>query len=226
MYPFIKRVFDFLFALLGVLILSPVLLPVILILLVTGEREVMYLQARVGYRNKPFMIWKFATMLKNSAQIGTGEITVRNDPRVTKVGKFLRRTKINELPQLFNVLKGDMSFVGARPLMQKSFDHYPAEVQAVVYQSPPGITGIGSVIFRDEEKIISQASDLQAAYRAVFAYKGQVEQWYQLHKSFYTDFMLLFLTAWYIIFSQSRLVYRVFPGIPAPPASLMTPAGI
>ncbi len=214
MYLFIKRVFDLLFSIIGLLILSPLLVPVILILLVTGEREVFYFQDRIGYRNRVFSIWKFATMLKNSPSIGTGEITLRNDPRVTRMGTFLRKTKINELPQLFNVFRGDMSLVGARPLMQKSFDHYPPEVQDVVYRTPPGITGIGSVIFRDEEKLISESSDIQATYRQIFAYKGVLETWYQQRIGFYTDFMILFLTGWHIVFPASQLVFRVFPKIP------------
>jgi lipopolysaccharide/colanic/teichoic acid biosynthesis glycosyltransferase len=214
MYLFVKRFFDILFSLIAVLILSPLFIPLFIILKLTGEHEIFYFQKRIGLRNKEFNIWKFATMLKNSASIGTGEITLRNDPRVTKAGKFLRMTKINELPQLFNVLFGHMSLVGARPLMQKSFDLYNDEVKKVVYNTRPGITGIGSVIFRDEEKLISDSKDIQQTYRQIFQYKGQVEQWYQQHISFYTDFMILFLTAWHIIFSESKLVNRVFPLLP------------
>jgi lipopolysaccharide/colanic/teichoic acid biosynthesis glycosyltransferase len=214
MYRVIKRFFDIIVALLGLIILSPILIPVIILLKFTGEHEVFYFQKRIGYKNREFDIWKFATMLKNSPSIGTGEITLRNDPRVTRLGKLLRITKINELPQLFNVLKGDMSLVGARPLMKKSFNLYPESVQKIVYNTPPGITGIGSIIFRDEEKIISDSKDIQATYRQIFSYKGQLETWYQQHFSFYTDLMILFLTAWCIIFSKSRLVYKIFPSLP------------
>ncbi len=214
MYLAIKRFFDILFSLVALIILSPLLIPIIIILKLTGEHEVFYLQKRVGYKNKEFNIWKFATMLKQSPNIGTGEITLRNDPRVTRVGRFLRRTKINELPQIINVLIGDMSIVGPRPLMKKSFDLYSEEVQKVIYNTRPGITGIGSVIFRDEEKIVSESKDIHAAYRMIFQYKGAVEMWYQKNISFYTDFMILFLTAWYIIFSDSKLVYKVFPSLP------------
>lgn len=214
MYRIVKRFFDFVFSLLGLILLSPLLIPVIIILKLTGEHEVFYFQKRVGYKNREFSIWKFATMLKNSASIGTGEITLRNDPRVTKFGKFLRISKINELPQLINVLIGDMSLVGARPLMKKSFDHYTDDVKTVVYNTPPGITGIGSVIFRDEEKIISDSKDIHATYREIFTYKGELEKWYQSNFSFYTDFMILFLTGWHIIFSKSMLVYKVFPSLP------------
>ena len=214
MYLFIKRFFDFLVAFIALILLSPLLIPLVLILKLTGEHEVFYFQKRVGLKNREFSIWKFATMMKDSPNIGTGEITLRNDPRVTKAGKFLRKTKINELPQIINVLIGDMSIVGPRPLMKKSFDHYTPEVQKVIYNTRPGITGIGSVIFRDEEKIVSASSDIQATYKQIFTYKGAVEMWYQQHISFYTDLMIIFLTAWHIIFSNSQLVYKVFPSLP------------
>ena len=214
MYLIIKRFFDFVFSLIALIILSPFLLPIIILLKLTGEHEVFYFQKRIGYKNREFNIWKFATMLKNSPNMGTGEITLRNDPRVTKMGKFLRITKINELPQIINVLKGDMSIVGARPLMKKSFDLYTEDVKTVVYNTPPGITGIGSIIFRDEERIISESSDIQQTYKQIFEYKGQLEKWYQQHISFFTDFMIIFLTAWHILFSESNLVHKVFPSLP------------
>src|SRR5690606_26719993 len=110
--------FDIVFSFLALLLLSPLLIPIILLLKFTGEGEVFYLQKRMGFRNKEFYIWKFATMLKNSPNMGSGDVTTRNDPRVTPMGKFLRMSKINELPQLINILKGDMSFVGPRPLMR------------------------------------------------------------------------------------------------------------
>jgi lipopolysaccharide/colanic/teichoic acid biosynthesis glycosyltransferase len=215
MYLLIKRFFDILFSLIALLVLSPILLVVMIILKLTGEHEIFYFQERIGHKNKPFKIWKFATMLKNSPSIGTGEITLRKDPRVMPFGRFLRKTKINELPQIFNVLVGDMSIVGARPQMQRGFDLYSPEVKAVIYKTPPGITGIGSIIFRDEEGIVSASKDIAETYRQIFQYKGAVEMWYQQHISFYTDFMIIFLTAWCILFSKSRLVYKVFPSLPA-----------
>ncbi len=214
MYNIIKRFFDIVVSLIALLVLSPLLIPVIIILKLTGEHEVFYFQKRIGFKNREFNIWKFATMMKNSPNMGTGEITLRNDPRVTAAGRFLRKTKINELPQLINVLKGDMSIVGPRPLMKKSFDLYSDDVKARIYNSRPGITGIGSVIFRDEEKIISDSNDIQATYRQIFAYKGHVEMWYQQHISFYTDTMIIFLTVWHVLFPKSRMVYKVFPSLP------------
>ncbi|HQR01754.1 MAG TPA: sugar transferase [Ferruginibacter sp.] len=215
MYPILKRIFDILIAGIALVLLSPILIPSIMILLVTGEREVFYFQKRIGYKNRPFDIWKFATMLKNSPNIGTGEITLRNDPRVTKFGKILRMTKVNELPQIINVFKGDMSIVGPRPLMEVSFKLYPEDVQRVIYNCRPGMTGIGSLIFRDEEKIDSEAADPKAMYAAIYPYKGALELWYQKNASLYTDFMIIFLTAWSILFPENKLVNKVFKDLPS-----------
>ena len=218
MYRILKRIIDLLIATVALILLSPILLPSILILLFTGEHEVFFFQKRVGYKNRIFNIWKFATMMKNSPNIGTGEITLRNDPRVTKFGKILRMTKVNELPQIINVFKGDMSIVGPRPLMDVSFKLYPENVQAVIYNSKPGITGIGSLIFRDEEKIVSDAVDPKAMYATIiFPYKGALELWYQKHASLYTDFMIIFLTGWSILFPANKLVHKIFKDLPSRP---------
>lgn len=216
MYPFIKRFFDILFSLLALILLLPLFIPIIILLLLTGEHEVFYKQDRVGYQNRIFGIWKFATMLKNSPNMGSRDLTMRNDPRVTPMGKFLRKSKINELPQLINILTGDMSFTGPRPLMKSGFDRYSDEMKAKVYRVKPGLTGIGSIVFRDEELIMTKSKlPPDECYRTVILpYKGALELWYQEHRNFYTDFMLLFLTAWYVLFPKSRLVSRIFPSLP------------
>ncbi len=222
MYTIIKRFFDFLFAALGLLLLSPLLLPIMLALRLTAEGEIFYRQKRVGYRNRHFGIWKFATMLKNSPNMGTGSLTLRNDPRVTPIGRFLRKTKINELPQLINVLTGEMSFVGPRPQMQVDFDVYPPEVREKIYDVTPGITGIGSIVFRDEERLLSRPGIEPKAFYAmhIAPYKGALEMWYLRRRSLYTDLMILFLTAWAIVFSRSQLHYTVFRDLPALPEAL------
>jgi lipopolysaccharide/colanic/teichoic acid biosynthesis glycosyltransferase len=216
MYNFIKRFFDIIFSLLALLLLLPLFIPIILLLLVTGEHEVFFKQERVGYRNKIFHIWKFATMLKNSPNMGHGDVTVRKDPRITSIGRFLRQSKLNELPQLINILIGDMSFVGPRPLMKVGFDRYSAEMKGKVYNVQPGLTGIGSIQFRDEELIITQSKlPPHECYRdVILPYKGALEVWYQQHRNFYTDFMILFLTAWYVVFPKSGLVHKIFPSLP------------
>ena len=217
MYKAIKRTIDLLIASLALVLLSPILIPALIILKFTGEHEVFYFQKRVGYKNKLFSIWKFATMLKNSPNIGTGEITLRNDPRVTRFGKFLRMSKINELPQIINVFTGDMSIVGPRPLMEVSFKLYSPEVRAIIYNSKPGITGIASILFRDEEKLLSDAPDPRAMYASIYPYKAALEIWYQQHASTYTDIMIIFLTAWSIIFPKNKMVKKIFKDLPERP---------
>jgi lipopolysaccharide/colanic/teichoic acid biosynthesis glycosyltransferase len=216
MYKIIKRFFDIIFSLVALVILLPIFIPIIILLLLTGEHEVFFKQQRVGYKNKIFGIYKLATMLKNSPNMGLGDMTVRKDPRITPVGRFLRQSKLNELPQLLNILLGDMSFVGPRPLMKTGFDRYSPELQARVYNVHPGLTGIGSIIFRDEELIITSSNlPPQETYRQIISpHKGELELWYQQHQNFYTDFMILFLTAWYVLFPTSKLVYKVFPSLP------------
>lgn len=214
MYKFIKRFTDILIAAIALILLSPILIPSIIILKLTGEHEVFYFQKRIGYLNRTFYIWKFATMLKNSPNIGTGEITLRNDPRVTRFGKLLRITKINELPQIINVFKGDMSIVGPRPLMDVSVQLYPPEIREKIYNCKPGMTGIGSLIFRDEEKIVSAAPDPKAMYAAIYPYKGALEMWYQQNCSLLTDGKIIFLTAWSILFPRHQLTRKLLKGLP------------
>ncbi len=216
MYPVIKRFFDICISIIVLLILSPLLLPIVIALRLTGEGYIFYRQRRIGFKNQYFDILKFATMLKNSPNMGTGSITLRNDPRLLPMGKWLRKTKINELPQVANVLLGNMSWVGPRPLVDKTFNAYPEEIRHKVYLSKPGITGIGSVIFRDEESLISKATvPPHEFYEKVIApYKGALEMWYNGHKSFWVDFLILFLTAWVVVFPKSQLMYKIFSDLP------------
>jgi lipopolysaccharide/colanic/teichoic acid biosynthesis glycosyltransferase len=219
---FIKRLLDMILALIALVILSPLLIPVMLILWATGEHYVFYGQFRIGFKNSTFKIWKFATMLKASPSLGTGSITVRNDPRVLPIGRFLRKTKINELPQVFNILLGDMSVVGPRPLMKVDFDKYSDEIQSVIYSTRPGLTGIASIVFSDEEQYFNDTAMDHHEYDRLYIapYKGALEVWYQNHLSFRTDFRIVFLTAWVIVFPKSKLTYTLFKDLPAKPSHL------
>lgn len=212
------RFLDFLFALFALLILLPLFIPIVIILLMTGEHKVFYLQNRVGYKNKNFKILKFATMLSNSPNMGTGSLTLKNDPRVLPFGSFLRRTKINELPQILNVIKGDLSIVGPRPQMLVDFEKYSDEVQQKIYNLRPGITGIGSIVFRDEESLVSLAAKNENPHdfykRVVSPYKGELEMWYHKHRSLYLDFQLIFITAWAIIVPETRIYEKWYKDLP------------
>lgn len=223
MYKFIlKRIIDLLLSLFALLILSPILIPVIIGLLLTGEHYVFYFQKRIGLKNNPFYIWKFATMLKNSPNMAGGLHTTRKDPRILPMGGFLRKTKINELPQLINILKGDMSIIGPRPLVDKTFDPYPDHVKGNIYNIKPGLTGIGSIVFRDEERLLSETSIAPQEFytKYISPYKGELELWYQKNLSFSTDLMLIFLTAWAIVAPKSELAYQVFKDLPERPEIL------
>ena len=211
-----KRILDFILALLALIVLLPIFIPVTIGLLITGEHYVFYFQERIGYKNKRFYIWKFATMLKNSPNMSGGVHTTRKDPRILPMGTFLRKTKINELPQLINILKGDMSIIGPRPLVDKTFDPYPEHVKKSIYNAKPGLSGIGSIIFRDEEKLLSETKMNPADFYKEFVspYKGELEMWYQKNLSFKIDILLIFLTVWVIVFSKSELPYRLFKDLP------------
>jgi len=217
MYCIAKRFCDLLLSIIALLILSPIFLPIIILLRFTGEGHIFYYQKRIGYKGKYFNIIKFATMLQNSPNIGTGLITLRNDPRLLPMGKFLRKTKINELPQILNVIKGDMSIVGPRPLVDKTFNDYPENIRYKIYDSKPGITGIGSIIFRDEEYLLSNCKIPPKEYyeKVIAPYKGALEIWYNQHKSFFVDISIIFLTAWLIVFPKSNAAHTVFKNLPA-----------
>lgn len=219
MYKFLKRFLDVAVSFVAIIILLPLLIPVMIGLKLTGEGYIFYKQKRIGLNNKYFYILKFATMLKDSPNIGSGSITLRNDPRVTPMGGFLRKTKINELPQIFNILLGDISLVGPRPLVDKTFNAYTEDVKNVIYKVKPGLTGIGSIVFRDEESLISNSKlDPHEYYEQVIApYKGALEMWYQRHASFFLDLKLIFLTAWVIFISNSDLPFKILKGLPERP---------
>jgi len=223
-YFFFKRLIDILVGTIGLVLLAPLFLPIIIALRLTGEGEVFYRQNRVGFRNQTFQIWKFATMLKNSPNLGTGSLTLRNDPRVTLLGQYLRKSKINELPQLLNLLTGDMSLVGPRPQMKVDFEAFPTDVQEVIYNVRPGITGIGSIVFRDEERLLSvPGRDPRLFYvEHIAPYKGTVELWYQQYVSFWTDLRLVLLTVWVILKPESNLHFRVFRDLPELPEVFKT----
>lgn len=215
------RFLDVLFSTLALLFLSPLLLPIALILRLTGEGEVFFCQQRVGKGGKPFGLMKFATMLKESPNLGTGTVTLKDDPRVLPAGRFLRKTKINELPQLLNILKGEMSIIGPRPQTPRCFDAFPPEAQTEIIKVRPGLSGIGSIVFRDEEDLMDQAEDADRFYDdVIMPYKGELEFWYVEHQSVWLYFQLIFLTAWVILSPKSELHTKWLKGLPAQPESL------
>jgi lipopolysaccharide/colanic/teichoic acid biosynthesis glycosyltransferase len=216
-----QRILDVIFAGLGMLFLSPLLLPIAFILKATGEGEVFYIQTRIGKNGSLFGLLKFATMLKDSPNIGSGEITIHNDPRVLPLGKFLRKSKINELPQLWNILIGDMSVVGPRPMVPNTYANYPAEAQEILNTVRPGLTGVGSIIFRDEERLLDGRDDPIGFYNEnITPYKSDLEIWFVQNNSLWLYIKAIFVTAWVVIFPTSKIADRAFIGIPELPESL------
>jgi lipopolysaccharide/colanic/teichoic acid biosynthesis glycosyltransferase len=216
-----ERFFDIVFSGLALLVLSPLLVPIVIILKCSGEGEVFFLQERIGKGGKLFELFKFATMLKDSPNLGTGTVTMRGDPRVLRVGKFLRKTKINELPQLLNIFFGDMSVIGPRPLTAQTFGSYSDSTQDVIKQVRPGLSGVGSIIFRGEEDIMHGATASVDFYDSVIApYKGALEEWFVSNKSLYVYFMAIFTTVWAVLFPKTKVAWTVFKGLPKPPEEL------
>jgi lipopolysaccharide/colanic/teichoic acid biosynthesis glycosyltransferase len=159
----IKRVFDIICALCGLIILSPVLLLIIVLIKLTSAGPVFFRQIRVGQYEKLFQIHKFRTMIVNAEASGL-KITVGRDPRITSIGHFLRKTKLDELPQLIDVLMGTMSLVGPRPEVPEYVKHYSSEIKQIVFSVRPGITDWASIKMIDENDILARASDPQQTY--------------------------------------------------------------
>ena len=217
-----QRLFDLVISGLSILVLSPLLLPIILLLRITGEGEVFFSQERMGKGGSLFSLHKFATMLKDSPNIGSGTLTVQNDPRILPLGNFLRKTKINELPQLLNVFKGDMSIVGPRPQSSRNFSAFSEDVQKNIMLVSPGLTGLGSIFFSDEEAMLTSAVNHDEFYDSVIMpYKGQLETWYVNHASILIDLKVVYVTALKIIFPKLKLnLSNFFGGMPNPPKEL------
>ena len=158
----IKRVCDFILSLIGIIVLSPIFIIVSIAIKLDSKGKILFLQKRVGRYGKEFNIYKFRTMVSDAERLGK-QITVGNDNRITKVGAFLRKYKIDELPQLFNVLKGDMSLVGPRPEVPKYVKLYSDE-QKKVLNVRPGITDMASLRYKDENEILGKVDNPEEYY--------------------------------------------------------------
>ena len=157
-----KRIFDLIVALILLIVLSPIMLVVSLAIKLTDRGPVFYRQVRVTQYGKEFKIFKFRTMVMNADKIGT-QVTVGDDPRITKVGKKIRKLRLDEIPQLLNVICGDMSFVGTRPEVVKYVEKYTNEMLATLLL-PAGITSKASIKFKDEDKILEIANNVDKTY--------------------------------------------------------------
>lgn len=217
------RFFDIFFSFLAIVILLPFMIPIMIGLKLTGEHDIFYGQERIGKGGKSFKVWKFATMLRNSINMPGGGFTMKDDPRILPMGKFLRKTKINELPQLINIFTGDMSVIGYRPLVKKGYDLYSEDVKKELAKSRPGLSGIGSIVFRNEEQIVQKYEtfeEKQEYYKnAIIPYKGKLEVWYANHKSVFMYFRLIFMTVGAVLKPDSQS-WKKIKGIPEVPENL------
>jgi lipopolysaccharide/colanic/teichoic acid biosynthesis glycosyltransferase len=157
-----KRTFDAVVSFLGLVLLSPFLLPVAILIKLDSPGPILFRQQRIGKGFRPFFICKFRTMLQDPFEPGR-LITIGNDPRITRVGRWLRKTKIDELPQLFNVLKGEMSFVGPRPEVPKYVQVFHRDYEDIL-RVRPGITDLASLKYRDEASLLQKAENPEEEY--------------------------------------------------------------
>ena len=217
------RIFDILASILALLILSPLLLLVVIILRFTGENEVFYRQQRIGKNLDSFKVIKFATMLKDSPNIGAGTITEQNDPRILPMGKLLRYSKLNEIPQLLNILMGDMSLIGPRPRVENDFIAIDSAAMKKSLSIRPGLSGIASIIFRHEEDLLHSSENPADLHSNVISpYKVELECWYVENKSVFMYFQLIILTILVVLGLKVKHVFRFYPTLPKPPRELRT----
>jgi lipopolysaccharide/colanic/teichoic acid biosynthesis glycosyltransferase len=197
-YPAAKRLFDIVFALLGLVLTLPLFAVIALLIKRDSEGPVFYRAPRVGKDGKPFKMLKFRTMVANADKIG-GPSTANDDPRITRVGRFLRRYKLDELPQLINVLKGEMSFVGPRPEVQQYVDMYTEEEKAILTVKP-GITDWASLWNSDEGAVLAGSPDPEKAYlELIRPTKIKLQLEYVRKRSFLTDLGILLRTVMAVV---------------------------
>src|SRR3972149_2798692 len=184
------RIFDCIVSLIGIVILSPLFMLTVLLIKCTSPGPLIYSQKRVGRNGRLFSLYKFRSMVVNADRIGTS-VTTGKDPRITKVGRILRKTKLDELPQLWNVLKGDMSFVGPRPDVPEIINNYTGAMKRIL-EVRPGITSNATLYLRNEEDLLSFAKDHDKAYEEIFVpAKVKLAMEHVNRRSFFFDFSVL-----------------------------------
>jgi lipopolysaccharide/colanic/teichoic acid biosynthesis glycosyltransferase len=194
----LKRSFDIVVSCIGLLLILPLMLAAAIVVRLTSPGPVFFRQERIGRGGRPFFILKFRTMVQNAAIIG-GPITFGDDPRITPVGRLLRKTKLDELPQLFNVLVGDMSLVGPRPEVRRYVDMFREDYQLIL-RVRPGVTDLASIKYRDEAAMLGRAADPEEEYvRVVLPEKIRLARQYVENRSLRLDLAILFGTAIHLV---------------------------
>lgn len=215
------RVCDVCLSLSAIILFFPLLIILVILLKLTGEGKIFYFQERVGYKGRLFSLIKFATMVQNSPEIGTKELTLPDDPRVLPVGKILRKSKLNELPQLFNVIKGDLSLIGPRPQTEYYYQCFSKDDVQFITSIKPGLSGIGSVYFRNEEELFRNRSDAKIFdEEVIMPYKGKLERWYAENISLGKYFKLIILTIYVVVTGAKLDMAKIFQKLPPSPKEL------
>ncbi len=192
---YIKRIFDFISSFIGLILLSPLFIIVALLIKAEDKGSVFFRQERVGQNGKTFKIYKFRTMVENAEKLGA-QVTKEDDPRITKIGRILRKYKIDELPQLINVIKGDMSLVGPRPEVEKYVEIFKEDYKEIL-KVKPGITDYASLEYKDENKLLKGSKNPEKIYiEKILPEKIKYYKRYIKDISFITDIKLIFKTIW------------------------------
>jgi len=193
-----KRIFDLVLSIPSLVILSPVFLLSAILIKIETPGPISFTQERIGRNGKVFKLYKFRTMVKDASKIGPS-ITPANDPRITKLGKLLRKFKVDEMLQIFNVVKGDMSVIGPRPEIRKYIDKFEDDYSEVL-KIKPGMTDYALIAFRNEEKILSKFDDIEEGYvKEVMPEKIKLYRKYMGEMSLTTDVRIFFRTIWEIL---------------------------
>ena len=208
------RIFDIIISLSALIILAPLFVVPALLLKTTGEGLIFYFQLRQGRYGQAFKIFKFATMLKDSPNLGSGSITSKNDSRILPVGKYLRKSKINELPQLINILIGDMALIGPRPHVERDLLGVDETQLEIIQSVRPGLSGVASIIFRDEESLLQKYDNPRFIYDTKIApCKARLEFWYVKNRRASLDLTLLICTIHAVLVKNSKMIFRFYPNL-------------
>lgn len=202
---YMKRVTDLILALIFAVVLLPFYLIVAVAVVADSGFPIFYRAQRGGYHNRPFRIMKFRSMVKDADRIGGGT-TALNDARITRVGNFLRKTKLDETPQLFNIIRGEMSFIGPRPELLRYTERYRGE-EELIFRVRPGITDYSSIEFINLDEIVGVENADEMYEKHVLQRKNELRIRYAKEVSFSTDCKLLFITVWDVLKKAIRFVF-------------------
>lgn len=201
-----KRLFDVVLTIIALVLLSPMMILTALVIKVSMPGPILFKQVRIGRYAKPFTIYKFRTMRLNNSKVS---VTLSNDSRITPFGNLLRKTKIDELPQLFNILKGEMSVVGPRPDVPGYYDTLKGDYQ-VIWQLRPGLTGLDSMCYPNEQAILDKESDPELYYDTVlWPDKVRLNRWYAENRNLLMDVKILVNTFGVLVFGREVFEIRV-----------------